>query len=244
MKPRLTASGDQCLIVEFGESIDLDVNAQALAFARRVARAALPGVVDIVPSHVGVGIHYRVEDVNTRGDEIPFDALARSLNRLLREKADAIGEVSRLIDLPVCYGGRHGEDLDATAATLGLSADALVALHAATALRVLMIGFAPGQPYLGMLDARLSIPRRSTPRTRVPAGSVAIANGQVTIYPFELPGGWHLLGRTPLALFDRTRSDDPCLLRPGDRVRFVPIGEAAFEAACAAGGYVAREGRA
>ena len=234
MKPRLTASGDQCLIVEFGETIDLDVNAQALAFARRVARAALPGVVDIVPSHVGVGIHYRVEAVDTRAGEIPFDALARALGGLLRGKADEIAEASRLIDIPVCYGGRHGEDLDTTAATLGFGVDAMVALLAVTELRVLMIGFAPGQPYLGMLDPRLSIPRRSTPRTRVPAGSVATANGQVTVYPFELPGGWHLLGRTPLALFNRTRSDDPCLLRPGDRVRFVPIEEAAFDATCAA----------
>ncbi|MGE0312218.1 MAG: 5-oxoprolinase subunit PxpB [Lautropia sp.] len=231
MRPRLSPSGDQCVIVEFGEVIDLAVNARALAFARRVSEAAIAGVVDIVPSHVGVGVHYRADRVSVRSTQSPYDAIAASLRRLLREPFGDAREASPLVEIPVCVGGEHGADLDEAAATLGMGAEALVERFLSTELRVLMIGFAPGQPYLGMLDARLSLPRRKTPRTRVPAGSVAIANGQATIYPFELPGGWHLLGRTPRALFDRGRADDPCLLKPGDRVRFVPLDASAFDAA-------------
>ncbi len=242
MKPRLSASGDQCLIVEFGTTIDLEVNARALAFARRLADATLAGVVDIVPSHVGVGVHYRAEAVATRGSESPYDAISRAIRRLLRDDVDEARDLAPLVEIPVCLGGAHGVDLDEVAGTLGLRADALVERFVATELRVLMIGFAPGQPYLGMLDAQLSIPRRRTPRTRVPAGSVAIANGQATIYPFELPGGWHLLGRTPRALFDRTRADDPCLLKPGDRVRFVPIDARAFDLALGAPGRAGASG--
>lgn len=133
-----------------------------------------------------------------------------------------------MVEIPVHYGGVHGEDLTTAAAELGLSAEALIARHCAAAYTVAMIGFAPGFPYLLGLDPGLALPRRSTPRSRVPAGSVAIGGSQTGIYPGESPGGWRLLGRTPLRLFDPLR-DPPCLLVPGERVRFRAIDAQTFE---------------
>jgi allophanate hydrolase subunit 1 len=126
------------------------------------------------------------------------------------------------VEIPVCYGGEHGPDLDAVAAHAGLSRDEVVARHAGAGYTVAMLGFAPGFPYLLGLDPALHVPRRANPRTRVPSGSVAIGGAQTGIYPRELPGGWHLIGRTPRALFDPARNP-PCLLAPGDRVRFRTI---------------------
>ncbi|HEY6894280.1 MAG TPA: 5-oxoprolinase subunit PxpB, partial [Rhodanobacteraceae bacterium] len=133
----------------------------------------------------------------------------------------------RLVEIPVRYGGEYGPDLDALAHYAKLDAAEVIAKHTAATYTVAMLGFAPGFPYLFGLDDALQMPRRATPRTRVPAGSVAIGGAQTGIYPTELPGGWQLIGRTPLALFDAAR-DPPSLLMPGDRVRFVAIGADAF----------------
>jgi KipI family sensor histidine kinase inhibitor len=134
---------------------------------------------------------------------------------------------ARTVEIPVCYGGEHGADLDETAALCGLAADELVRLHQAEGLRVYMLGFAPGAPYIGLLDAKLAVPRLATPRTLVPAGSIGIANRQTVVYPTPAPGGWRLIGRTPRVLFDIAR-ESPCLLRPGDRIRFTAIDADAF----------------
>ena len=140
---------------------------------------------------------------------------------------DALAEASHTLEIPVRYGGAFGEDLDAAAAELGIAADTVIARHGAALYTVAMVGFAPGFPYLSGLDPSLALPRLATPRTRVPAGSVAIGGAQTGIYPRESPGGWRLLGRTPLRLFDPQRAS-PSLLAPGDRVRFVAIDDDAF----------------
>jgi KipI family sensor histidine kinase inhibitor len=132
-----------------------------------------------------------------------------------------------MVEIPVCYGGDFGPDLDALASHAKLTAADVIARHTAATYTVAMLGFAPGFPYLFGLDPALEMPRRASPRTRVPAGSVAIGGAQTGIYPSELPGGWQLIGRTPLALFDAQR-DPPSLLMPGDRVRFVAIDAAAL----------------
>jgi KipI family sensor histidine kinase inhibitor len=132
------------------------------------------------------------------------------------------------VQIPVCYEPAFAPDLEEVARRTGLDAARVVALHAAAPYRVLMIGFAPGHPYIGGLDARLAVPRRASPRLRVEAGSVAIANAQTAIYPFAIPGGWNVIGRTPLALFDPAR-DPASLLEPGDAVAFVPITHAEFD---------------
>ncbi|WP_154586714.1 5-oxoprolinase subunit PxpB, partial [Bordetella pertussis] len=132
------------------------------------------------------------------------------------------------MEIPVCYGGEHGPDLEEAARAAGLTPEALVALHGAPGSMVYMLGFAPGHSYIGVHDARLDLPRRATPRTAVPAGSVAIANRQTVIYPARLPGGWNIIGATPLNLFDPGR-EPAALLQPGDRIRFVPIDAAEFD---------------
>ncbi len=137
------------------------------------------------------------------------------------------------VEIPVCYGGALGEDLETLARSRGLSAEAVVAIHSGVTYHVHMLGFVPGFAYLGGLDERLATPRRATPRPRVPAGSVAIADGQTAIYPLETPGGWHLIGRTPLQLF-RADASPPSLLNAGDTVRFVPISTEQFDSQSAA----------
>ncbi|TAL56893.1 5-oxoprolinase subunit PxpB [Pandoraea sp.] len=223
MVPVIAPSGDRCLIVEFEASDPFAANRFVRAAAACIEAAALPGVTDVVPALHTVGVHYQPHRVRLSGALLPHLALTEILQSMLADLSlPAVGD-ARVIELPVCYGGDCGPDLEAVAALCNLRPAQLIELHCAAPVEVLMLGFAPGHPYIGRLDARLSPPRRATPRTVVPAGSLGLANRQTVIYPMNLPGGWHLIGRTPLPLFDARRGSQPCLLRPGDRVRFVPI---------------------
>lgn len=201
--------------------IDPETNARVHALAARI-RAAEPGWLrDLVPAYATLAVFF---DLDTTDAETARDWLhAQSFD----DVADAQADASRVIEIPVRYGGAFGEDLDAAAAELGIAADTLISRHCAALYSVAMIGFAPGFPYLSGLDPSLALPRLATPRTRVPAGSVAIGGAQTGIYPRESPGGWRLLGRTPLRLFDPQRAS-PSLLAPGDRVRFVAIDDDAY----------------
>ena len=131
-------------------------------------------------------------------------------------------EGGRVVELPVLYGGEYGPDIEKVAEHAGMAVDEMIGLHSGTGYLVYMLGFTPGFPYLGGLDDRLATPRVATPRLRIPAGSVGIAESQTGVYPLTSPGGWNIIGRTPLALFDPTR-EPPSLLAPGDVVRFVPL---------------------
>ncbi|HEU4662972.1 MAG TPA: 5-oxoprolinase subunit PxpB [Dokdonella sp.] len=222
------ALGESALLLRFGERIDAATNARVLAAAEALRAAALPGVVDVVPAYASLALHY--EPLAWRhGAGAPWRRFADAVRGALRTNAGASSHAPRTIDVPVCYGGAHGPDLDALATSLGLDAAELVARHAGGDYRVAMLGFAPGFPYLLGLDASLHAPRLARPRTRVPRGSVAIGGAQTGIYPSELPGGWQLIGRTPLVLFDPRRAP-ACLFSPGDAVRFRPVGAAEFEA--------------
>jgi KipI family sensor histidine kinase inhibitor len=243
-------SGDRCLAVVFEGDL-AHANWRAHTAAQRLRDAQLAGVIEIVPGMVSVAVHYasgrvgapapgrvtaraseRVEasgPAQTSGDaKLPYASLAEQVEAVLQATSWGERGSPRVVTLPVCYGGECGPDLEFVAKSCGLTADEVVCLHAGTPLDVFMLGFAPGHPYMGTLDARLSIGRRATPRTAVPAGSVAIANRQSNVYPAQLPGGWHILGRTPLAMFDPKR-EPPCLLDAGDRVHFVPIDANEFE---------------
>ncbi|WP_354686241.1 5-oxoprolinase subunit PxpB [Cupriavidus necator] len=229
---RIEPSGDRLLIIEFDVGSDANAlsaaNRQACAAAARIVAAALPGVTDVVPALTTVGIHYRPSAVGAASGTAPFLTLGATLSRLLAEPLDTSAATTRVVEIPVCYGGDHGPDLEDVAASCRLSPEAVIALHSAAPVDVLMLGFAPGHPYVGKFDARLAPPRRSTPRTAVPAGSIGLANWQSVIYPMVLPGGWNLIGRTPLVLFDPHRNA-PCLLNAGDQVRFVPVSAAQFD---------------
>jgi KipI family sensor histidine kinase inhibitor len=227
--PEIEAVSESLLIVRLGATIDATLNAAVHALAARIAAAELPGVDDIVPAYASVALRYRAERVRADGGSA-FAGLRAALLPLLAAPHEAGADVvPRCIDIPVCYGGAFGVDLDEAATALALDPATLIALHAGADYRVAMLGFAPGFPYLLGLPAELALPRRAQPRLRVPAGSVAIGGAQTGIYPGELPGGWRLIGRTPLRLFDAGAAE-PCLLAPGDRVRFQPIDADRFEA--------------
>ena len=225
---RIETLGEGALLLHFGEHIDAACNARVQAAAMRLRRANLAGIVDIVPAYASLLLRFDV--LNWQRDS----SLASALAAIDSESTDAV-EIGRLHEIPVCYGGSHGPDISDLAAHAKLSTDEVIALHCGAEYRVAMLGFAPGFPYLLGLDAALHAPRRASPRTRVPAGSVAIGGAQTGIYPRELPGGWQLIGRTPRVLFDVQR-ETPALLAPGDRVRFYAIDEKEFNSLLAAQG--------
>lgn len=210
---------DDALLLHFGADtppIDDDTNARVHRAVVRIREVQPAWLRDLVPTYASLAVFF---------DPDAIDALAveRWLDVQLADDniATDIG-ASRCIEIPVVYGGEFGEDLDSAALELGLPSAMLAERHAAATYTVAMIGFAPGFPYLSGLDPALALHRLATPRTRVPAGSVAIGGAQTGLYPRESPGGWRLIGRTPLRLFDPTRPS-PSLLSPGDRVRFVAI---------------------
>ena len=214
---------EDALLLRFGDSIDPRINARVHAAAARLRAAALPNVCDIAPAYASLLI--RFDPAAWAGkEESPHARLSIAIESILREVEDdgATGIGWRVIEIPVCYGGGFGPDLEEAARHAQLDAREFAARHAAGEYTVAMLGFAPGFPYLLGLDPALHVPRHATPRTRVPAGSVAIGGAQTGIYPRELPGGWQIIGRTPSILFDADR-EPPCLLAPGDRVRFRAI---------------------
>ena len=219
--PRIEPLGDCAALIHCGEIIDATINAQALAIARALEDARLPGIVDIAPAYASVCVRY--EPAAWTGTDVapsPFDRVAERLRTLVDNAASDAATDTGSVEIAVTYGGQCGPDLADVAAHTGLSEEEVVARHGAAEYRVAMLGFTPGFAYLLGLDPALHMPRRATPRTRVPAGSVAIGGAQTGVYPRETPGGWHLIGRTTASLFDPAR-DPPALLKPGMRVKFV-----------------------
>ncbi|RPE81382.1 5-oxoprolinase subunit PxpB [Vulcaniibacterium tengchongense] len=222
----IEALADDAWLLRFGARLDPHLNARVHAVAARLRQAAPEWLRDLVPAFASLGVFFdpAADPARVRAELL---ALADA-----HAPATRAPEAARIVEIPVAYGGDCGPDLEAAAAELGLAPAQLAERHAAGDYVVAMIGFAPGFPYLLGLDPALALPRLATPRTRVAAGSVAIGGAQSGIYPRESPGGWRILGRTPLALFDPAR-EPPALLQPGDRVRFVAVGaaEAGFDGA-------------
>jgi KipI family sensor histidine kinase inhibitor len=225
----LAPSGDRCAIVAFDAGDPALANRAARAAATLIGARAVPGVIDIVPALTTVGIHYRPAAFAGRAGVSPYAACAQLLTELLAALSFDDVPSARVVEIPVCYGGAHGPDLEAVADACRLSPQDVIRLHSEAEVDVLMLGFAPGHPYIGRFDARLAPPRKATPRTAVAPGTIGLANRQSVIYPMTLPGGWNLIGRTPLTLFAPRRAQ-PCLVQAGDRVRFVPIDAGEFSA--------------
>lgn len=231
MEPRITPLGDRALIVELARRIGDEAPSRIHQVCSWLSDARLPGVIELVPAATTVTVFYDAFALKESG--APKHDLADWLSSRLTERLALLPEATalppeRLIEIPVCYGGDFGPDLKSIAEQAKRSPEEVIALHSEAEYVVLQLGFAPGFPYLHGLPEALCFPRRETPRTRVPAGSVAIANGQSCVYPSEIPGGWHVLGRTPLRLFQPDRKP-PTLLQPGDRVKFRPIPQDEFE---------------
>lgn len=232
-KPRIVDAGDGALMLELAEAFEDEANALADRVADRLREAPPEGVTDIVPGIVTVTVCF--EATGAAEAAARRAAIGAALRSALAGAGAAEGAPERApIEIPVCYEARYAPDLAEVAKVAGLSTADAVQAHAASVHRVLIMGFAPGFGYLGGLDARLAVPRRATPRARVAAGSVAIANGQTAVYPFTSPGGWNVIGRTPLRMFDPGR-ESPSLLQAGDRVVFVPIDADEFERLAAGG---------
>lgn len=216
---RLLALADGALVVELGAAIDRgllgEVSALEAAVRAELEAGRLAGVLELVPSYRSLAILY--DPLRTTRAE-----LVRSVEPLLASRGGSLRRSGRSWRLPVHYGGDHGPDLAHVASACGLGPDQVPALHAGPEYAVYVLGFLPGFAFMGDVPGVLRLPRRADPRTRVPAGSVAIAGQQTAIYPCESPGGWHLLGRCPVPLFD-PRRDPPALLAPGDRVAFEPV---------------------
>jgi KipI family sensor histidine kinase inhibitor len=221
--PAIEPLGDAAVYAQFSDSLDLEINEALQGVALALRERAPAWVRDVVPALTGIALHF-----DPRHAELPGDPIAAA-EQLLAECVGA--EKAQLkrapLEVPVCYEPEFALDIVEVAERTGIAPEEVARRHSALEHRVLMVGFSPGLPYLGGLDAALALPRRATPRIRVPAGSVAIANLQTTVYPFETPGGWSVIGRTPLVLFDPAR-DPPTLFAPGDRVRFVPISRSEY----------------
>ena len=218
---RIIAAGDAALVVELPQRVDPLINAFLVALAEALRARCGSSVQDAVVGYCTLTVYFDPFRVDPRWIEGEIRAVAAD--------ADGAPDVEGThLEIPVCYGGELGPDLDDVAARIGASPDDVIALHASREYRVYVVGFVPGFAYMGTVDERLNLPRRSSPRTKVPAGSVAIAAGQTGIYPMETPGGWHILGRTPVRPFDPRRKP-PVLFAPGDLVRFVAISREEFD---------------
>jgi inhibitor of KinA len=221
MPYRIVPAGDSALIVEFEERIDPGVNARTIACADAIQAAAIDGVRDVVPTYRSVAVYF--DPLHTDSE-----VLTACLEREAARPRPAASAAQPAVRIPVCYGGDLGPDLAAVAAFAGLPEPEVVRLHAAESYRVFMLGFVPGFAYLGSVDQRIAMPRHATPRVRVPPGSVGIAGAQTGVYSAETPGGWQLIGRTPVKPFDPARAQ-PFLLKAGDAVEFYAIDRAEYE---------------
>jgi len=213
------------LCVELGDEISAEVNTRVRALEFLVQAKSLPGVVETVPSFRSLLVYY---DPGQTG----FEALCAALEAVAEQATTATLPPARLVELPCCYDPEFGLDLAAAAERLGLATDELVRLHAGAEYVVYFVGFTPGLPYMAGVPERIRLPRLETPRVKVPAGSVGLGGAQYCIYSVESPGGYWLLGRTPVRLYD-PEAAEPTLLRPGDRVRMRPIDRAEWDAIAA-----------
>ena len=234
-EPRFLPCGDRALSVELGDEITRDINARILALEYLLQQRRVPGVGETVPSYRALLVYYDPLVVS-------YEELTATLREILTEARPEVLPPVRTVELPCCYGGELGFELEAAAAKLGLLPEEMARLHAVADYYVYFVGFTPGLPYMTGMPERLTIPRLTNPRLKTPPGSVSIGGVQCCIYSVESPGGFWVLGRTPVRLYDPTAAD-PILLRAGDHVRFCPVDRAEYDAIAAevdAGRYAPR----
>lgn len=219
-RPVYRIAGDRGLLVEYGDCIDPSVNEKVRTMAMALQRRMPEGVVEIVPTYRSLLLVYDCERTGP-------DALERRLEETEQDLGDIRIPPPKVVEIPVCYGGAFGPDIEHVAEVHDLSVEDVVRIHAEPEYLIYMVGFTPGFPFLGGLSEALHTPRLETPRTKVPQGSVGIANNQTGVYPIASPGGWQLIGRTPLCLFDPQR-EPPILYQAGDLLRFKPISAEAY----------------
>ena len=219
-QPTYMPAGDRALSIELGNAISPDISARVRSLYVAIEESSIPGVVELVPTYRAVLVYYDPLVVS-------YSELVSQLRSLDQTQTDSPTAAPRVVELPTVYGGDYGPDLEHVAEHTGLPQEEVIHTHAGTDYLIYMMGFTPGFPYLGGMSERIATPRLQTPRTIIPAGSVGIAEKQTGVYPVQSPGGWQLIGRTPMRLFD-PRRDPPVLVEAGDYLRFVPINEDTF----------------
>ncbi|MCC8066787.1 MAG: 5-oxoprolinase subunit PxpB [Clostridiales bacterium] len=217
---RILRSGDQALIAEFGNEISPFINDQVHSLASQIKAASVPGVTELVPA-------FRSLLVCFDPAVIAYERLKAIILDLSRNLELSESQEKRTICVPCCYGGHFGPDLGVLETYSGLSRDEIIAIHSGTDYRVYMLGFLPGFAYLGGLNERIAMPRLDTPRVKIPKGSVGIGGNQTGVYPLDSPGGWRLIGSTPLDFYDPAR-EEPILCYAGDFIRFYPVTSADY----------------
>lgn len=217
---RILTAGDSSLLVEFGKEISPEINRRIANTVQLMREQQIEGVVDVIPAFCSLLINYDPRVIS-------YEKMKKRIQALVRVDIKR-GETSkRLFEIPVVYGGEYGPDLAFIAQNAGLSQEEVIKIHSSSDYLIYMLGFLPGFCYLGGLDERIHTPRLSTPRIKIPAGSVGIGGSQTGIYPLDSPGGWQLMGMTPVKTYDPDR-EVPILVEAGDYIRFVPIDEAEY----------------
>lgn len=217
---RFLRAGDAAMVAELGDAIDESINHRVQLLSAWLEDNPPVGVKEVLPTFRSVTIFYDPQVTS-------FQRLGKSIRHAKIDEALSDAGQGRLVEIPCCYGGTYGEDLPELARLKGLSEREIVSIHSQREYLVYMLGFLPGFVYLGGLDERIHAPRLETPRVRIPAGAVGIGGSQTGVYPLDSPGGWRLIGRTPLRMYDPQRAE-PFLCQAGDRIRFVPIDEAEY----------------
>ena len=195
---KISTAGDSALLIEFGQEISPEINARITAFVHLLKAQRIEGVQDMIPAFTSLLINYDPRVVN-------YKTLTKRLQKLLKLDVNEETSTSRVFEIPVCYGGEYGPDIENIAKNAGLTEEEVIKIHSSKDYLIYMLGFLPGFSYLGGLDERIHTPRLANPRIRIPAGSVGIGGSQTGIYPLDSPGGWQLLGLTPVKTYDPGR---------------------------------------
>jgi inhibitor of KinA len=226
--PSIHALGDNAITITLGDTIDEKANAHVHALCQFLHAQKIIGIQDIIPAYASLTVVYDLWTIHKQMANVDahayFQQLLMNANEAIK---NTIATVGRKLQIPVCYDPTLGIDLDEIAITKKMSVEEIIEKHTRKTYRVFMLGFQPGFAYMGTVDERIAMPRKSMPRNNIAAGSVGIAGFQTGIYPFDSPGGWNIVGRTPLRLFD-VNKNAPCLFQPNDEVQFMPISLAEF----------------
>lgn len=214
---KILTAGDASLLIEFGKEISPEINSKITGVVQLMKEQHIEGVVDVIPAFCSLLINYDPRVIS-------YDEITKRMKRILKMDIRAGATKKRVFEIPVCYGGKYGPDLSFIAENAGLSEEEVIKIHSSRDYLIYMLGFLPGFCYLGGLDERIHTPRLANPRIKISAGSVGIGGSQTGIYPLDSPGGWQLMGMTPVKTYDPNR-EVPILLSAGDYIRFVPVEE-------------------
>lgn len=227
MNYSLRPLGDHAIVIQLGNSIQQETHEMVKTVTTFFETRTIEWLVEIIPAFTTVTLYYDpikiIESHKPFQNTLPYKIVCSEIEHMLSQITTLEQSDSRIVDIPVCYGGEFGPDLEEVANHNHISTEDVIAKHSKGDYLVYMIGFAPGFPYIGGMSPDIATPRRESPRLKIPAGSVGIAGEQTGVYPIETPGGWQLIGRTPLKLFKPNNNDSPSLLKAGDRIRFTPI---------------------